>query len=228
MKTSHSISFFPLCSRRLAEAVHDELINIMSIKYLRIAQLELDHHAKQQGQGNDTLYCTFTLLDRTPFIDPNLETELLDARQKLERDIDAGYFRFQTDDGLLVEAVPKSLEDAQYFHAFNPNSSVTTIDIVQNITVYRNRTIVVTVDEIYERIQYSDGAQAGGVVGGMLAGVAFGTLCVLLVTRMIQRKTIATPTGVLTLKNISFRMGHRRKEDEVATISMEHPIDGAE
>lgn len=200
----------------------------MSIKYLRIAQLELDHHAKQQGQGNDTLYCTFTLLDRTPFVDANLETDLLDARQKLERDIDAGSFRFQTDDGLVVEAVPRSLEEAQYFHQFNPNSSVTTIDIVQNITVNRNRTFVVTIDEIYEKIQYSDGAQAGGVIGGTIVGLIVGTICVLLVTRLIQRKTSATPTGVLTLRNISFRPSKHRKEDELATISMEHPIDGTE
>ena len=48
------------------------MMNIMSIEYLRISQLQLDHHSNEIGH-NDTIYCIFTLLDRTPFIDPNSE-----------------------------------------------------------------------------------------------------------------------------------------------------------
>ncbi|CAF4782864.1 unnamed protein product, partial [Rotaria magnacalcarata] len=59
------------------------MMSIMSLKYLRISQLEIDHHPNQPGH-NDTLYCIFTLLDRTPFVDPNSEIELLDAKNKLE------------------------------------------------------------------------------------------------------------------------------------------------
>ena len=62
------------------------IIIIISIKSLRISQLELNHRSKKFGH-NDTFYFLFTLLDRTSFIDPNSETELLDAKNKFEYSI---------------------------------------------------------------------------------------------------------------------------------------------
>ncbi|CAF3267487.1 unnamed protein product [Rotaria sp. Silwood2] len=186
------------------------MMRIMSIKYLRISQLELNHHLNQPDH-NDTLYCIFTLLDRTPFVDPNSEIELLDAKNKLENSINNGEFYFDTDNDLSIEAIRDSLEDIQYFYTFNPNINV-------------NRTIIETIDEIHEKIKYSDGAQASAVVGGMIVGILFGTITVFVVICMIKRKANKSPSGGLTFRNISFRVGNKRKQEEPDNINIQHSL----
>jgi len=197
----------------------------MSIKYLRISQLQLDHHPNELGH-NDTIYCIFTLLDRTPFIDPDSEIGLLDAYKKLENNINKGGFQLDTDDGLSIETIPNSLENVQYFYVFNPNISINQIDYFTNTTVHINRTIVEKIEEIHEKIRYSDKAQAVAVVSGLLVGISAGTLIVSLVIYMIKRKANMTSTGGLTFANISFRIRNNQKQEEQATITMEHPIHG--
>jgi len=188
----------------------------MSIKYLRISQLEIDH----QPSHNDTLYCIFTLLDRTPFVDPNSEIEVLDAKQNLENGINAGEFLFTTDDGLSIEAVSGSLEEVEYFYLFNPNASINQINYFANITVHVNRTIVETIEKIHEKIQYSDGAQAGAVVGGMVVGILAGISIVFIVIYMIKRKANMSPTGGLNFRNISFRVRNNQMQHELTTVNM--------
>ena len=197
------------------------MINLMSIKYLRISQLEVDHHPNRPGQM-DVLYCIFTLLDRTPYVDPTSEIEVMDAYLKLESGINSGAFRFATDDNLEIEAVPGSLENVKYFYAFNPNASVNQIDYFANTTIHVNRTFEHVIDEFHEKIQYSDGAQAGAVIGGMIAGILFGTLIVFAVIYMIRRQVSNTATGGLGFHNISFRPGNKRARDNDATITMQH------
>ena len=203
----------------MAEYIRERMLTIMSIKYLRISQLEIDHHSNQPGH-NDTLYCIFTLLDRTPFVDPNSEIEVLDAKQNLEQGINSGIFRFTTDDGLSIEAVSNSLEEVKYFYVFNPNASINQINYFANTTVHVNRTIV----EIIDKIQYSDGAQAGAVVGGMIVGILAGISVVFIVIYMIKRKANMSPTGGLNFRNISFRARNNQTQEEQETIAMEHPI----
>jgi hypothetical protein len=188
----------------------------MSIKYLRISQLEIDH---QLGH-NDTLYCIFTLLDRTPFVDPNSEIEVLDAKQNLENGINAGEFLFTTDDGLSIEAVFGSLEEVEYFYVFNPNASINQINYFANTTVHVNRTIVETIEKIHEKIQYSDGVQAGAVVGGMVVGILAGISIVFIVIYMMKRKANMSPTGGLNFRNISFRVRNNQMQHELTTVNM--------
>ncbi|CAF1632078.1 unnamed protein product [Rotaria magnacalcarata] len=210
--------------RALAEYIRAQMMSIMSLKYLRISQLEIDHHPNQPGH-NDTLYCIFTLLDRTPFVDPNSEIELLDAKNKLEFGINNGQMHFHTDDGLTIEAISGSLENIQYFYAFNPNISINQIDYFSNTTVHVNRTIVETIEEVYEKVKYSDGAQTGAVIGGMLVGLVLGAIAVLFVIRMIKRKAEGSPSGGLTFRNISFRVGNKRTQE---TIAMQNPLQDIE
>ncbi|CAF0882628.1 unnamed protein product [Rotaria sordida] len=225
--TANDIENILINRRRLTEDIRSQMMNITSIKYLRISQLELDHHPNEPGH-NDTLYCIFTLLDQTPFVDPNSEIQLLDAKSKLENSINNGEFYFNTDDSLSIEAVRDSLEDVQYFYVFNPNININQIDYFFNTTIHVNRTIVETIEEIHEKIQYSDGAQAGAVVGGMFVGILIGTITVFVVIRMIKRQTNRSPSGGLTFRNISFRVGNKRKQEEPGIIHMEHPLDGTE
>ena len=94
------------------------MISLMSIDYLRLSQLELDHHS------NETLYCIFTLLDRTPFVKTNSDIGLSDAQEQLSNGINTHALQFHTDDGLFFEAVPDSLENIQYlwrYHAHDIN-----------------------------------------------------------------------------------------------------------
>jgi hypothetical protein len=84
---------------------------------------------------------------------------------------------------------------------------------------------VETVDEIHEKIQYSDGAKAGAVVGGMVAGILFGSLIAFGITYMMKRKMNASPTGGLVFRNISFRPGNKRREDNEGIVTMDHPND---
>ncbi len=194
------------------------MISIMSIKYLRISQLEIDHHPNQLGH-NDTLYCIFTLLDRTPFVDPNSEIEALDAKQNLENGINTGEFLFTTDDGLSIGAVSGSLEEVEYFYVFNPNASINQMNYFANTTVHVNRTIIETIEKIHEKIQYSDGAQAGAVVGGMVVGILAGISIVFIVIYMIKRKANMSPTGGLHFRNISFRVRNNQMQ-ELTTVNM--------
>ncbi|UJR27449.1 hypothetical protein I4U23_008738 [Adineta vaga] len=209
--------------RRLTKHLREQIGNITSVKYSRISQLELDHHFKQAGH-NDTLYCIFTLLDRTPFVDPSSEIEILDAQMKLEQAINTGTFRLTTEEGLAIEAVPNSLEDVQYFYVFNPNASANQIDYFSNTTVHVNQTITEYVDEIHEKIEYSDGAQAGAVLGGMIIGILVGLFIVFLVVYMIKRKTNMSVTGGLNFRNISFRIRNNQTEEDQSTITMEEVI----
>jgi hypothetical protein len=195
----------------------------MSIKDLRISQLELDHQP-----NNDTFYCIFTLLDRTPFINLNSEIGLIDAYKKLENSINTGEFQFDIDNGLLIEAIPGSLENIQYFYVFNPNVSINQIDYFVNTTVYINRTIVEKIEEIYEKIRYSYKAQVGAIAGGMIVGILAGSFIVFLVIYMIKRKGNMPPTIDLSFRNVSFRIKNNRKQEEQATVTMEHPIHGSE
>jgi hypothetical protein len=199
------------------------MISTMKIKQLRISQLELDHHPKQLGH-NDVLYCIFTLLDRTPYVNPNSEIELLDAQTELENDINNGTFQFQIEDGLTIKAVPGSLETLEYFYVFNPNASVNQIDYFANTTIHINRTHTVIINEVHEKVRYSDGSQAGAVVGGMIGGIILGTIIVVLVFQGMKRKANMSPTGGLNFGNISFRVNRNRKQEEQPTVTMEHPI----
>ncbi|CAF2817251.1 unnamed protein product [Rotaria sp. Silwood2] len=208
--TTNDIENISINRQHLTECIRAQMMRIMSIKYLRISQLELNHHLNQPDH-NDTLYCIFTLLDRTPFVDPNSEIELLDAKNKLENSINNGEFYFDTDNDLSIEAIRDSLEDIQYFYTFNPNINV-------------NRTIIETIDEIHEKIKYSDGAQASAVVGGMIVGILFGTITVFVVICMIKRKANKSPSGGLTFRNISFRVGNKRKQEEPDNINIQHSL----
>ncbi|CAF0809093.1 unnamed protein product [Adineta steineri] len=209
--------------RRLGEYIRNQMMGIMSLKYLRISQLELDHHPNEPGH-NDTLYCIFTLLDRTPFVDPNSETEVLDAKNKLENAINSGEFHFTTDDKLSIEAIKNSLEDVRYFYVFNPNITSNQTISFSNTTVHVNRTIIETVEEVYEKIQYSDGAQAGAVIGGMIVGILIGLSLTFIVVFMIKKKANASPTGGLTFRNFNFRVSNNRTQDDLSSIAMENPI----
>jgi hypothetical protein len=197
----------------------------MSIKYLRISQLQLDHHPNQSGH-NDTLYCIFTLLDRTPFIDSNSEIGLIDAHKKLENNINKGEFQLDIENSLSIKAIPYSLENVQYFYVFNPNISINQIDYFTNTTVNINRTIVEKIEEIHEKIQYSDEAQVVAVISGLLVGILVGIFIVFLGIYMIKRKVNRSSTGGLTFRNISFHIRNNPKQEEQATITMEHPIHG--
>ncbi len=197
------------------------MIIMMFIKDLRISQIELDHHQNESGH-NDTLYCIFTLLDRTPSTDFNSEIGLIDAYHKLENGIDTGEFQFQTDDGLIIEAVPKSLEKIQYFYVFNPDIHINQIDYFANTTVHINRTLVEKIEEIYEKIRYSNEAQIVAVLGGMMVGILAGSGIVLIVIYMMKRKVYMSSAGSLTFRNVSFRMTNNRKQEEQATATMEH------
>ena len=195
----------------------------MAVKDSRISQLELDH---QPGPMNfsDTLYCIFTLLDRTPFVNPNSELDLAGAQQKLTAAIDAGDFQFETDEGLALQAVPRSLENVPFFYPLHGNLSGNPGDYFSNSTNSINRTTVEII-EIREKIQYSDGAQAGAVIGGMVIGILAGTMIVLAGIQMMKRKANTSPTGGLTFRNISFRIGSNRRREDRETIGMENPVD---
>ena len=194
----------------------------MSVREFRISQLELDHQSAPLAV-NDTLYCIFTLLDGTPSDDPSSELDLSAAQQKLETAINAGEFHFQTDEGLALQAVPKSLENVQSFYALSANLTGNQSDYFSNSTNSVNRTIVETI-EVYEKIQYSDGAQAGAVLGGTIVGILAGTIIVLVGIQMMRRKANTSPTGGLTFRNISFRIGPKRRQEDRETINMEHPV----
>jgi len=199
----------------------------MSIKYLRISQLELDDHGNEFGHNN-TLYCIFTLLDRTPFSDLNSEIGLIDAHQKLENSINKGQFQFYMDHGLSIEALPDSLENVQYFYVFNPNVTINQIDYFTNTTVHINRTIVEKIEEIYEKIQYSNEAQIGAVISGMIIGILSGTLIVFVVIYMIKRKANIASTVGFSFQNINFRIRNNQQQEEKATVTMEHSIHSTE
>lgn len=213
--------------RHLTQRLRELIRNVTNVKPSRISQLELDHHSKQAGH-NDTLYCIFTLLDRTPFVDPSSEIELLDAQTKLEQAINTRAFQLTTEEGLSIEAIPNSLEDVQYFYVFNPNASVNPVDYFGNTTVHVNRTLTEYIDEVQEKIQYSDGAQAGAVLGGVGVGILAGVSLVLLVGFLIRRKANSSVTGGLTFRNISFRVRNNQAQEDQGIVTMEHPISGRE
>lgn len=218
------INFFSVFRRYLIESIRSRMINVMSIKDLRISQLELDHQRNELGH-NDTFYCIFTLLDRTPFINSNLEISLIDAYKNLENSINQGEFQLDTDNDIIMEAIPGSLETIQYFYVFNPNVSINQIDYFGNTTVYINRTIVERIEEIREKIQYSDQAQISAIIGGIIAGIVGGSFIVFIVSYMVKRKANMSPIGGLTFRNISFRMRNNRKQEEQPTVTMEHGIE---
>ena len=196
----------------------------MTIRDIRVAQVELDHQSNEFGH-NETLYCIFTLLDRIPFATPSTDIELLDAQQRLEDVINAGQLKIPTNIGLVFEAIPNSLENIQYFYSFHPNVSLNQSNIIINTTIYINRTIVETIEEVYEKIQYSDGAQAGAVVGGTTVGILAGTILVLIAIHLMKRKAIQSSTGGLTFRNISFRINSNSRQEEPAIVTMEYPFD---
>ena len=195
----------------------------MNVTSLRVSQVELDHTVNPLDR-NESLYCIFTLLDRTPFVDPNSEVELLDAQRQLESILDAGRFQVETSDGIVLRGIPKSLENIQYFYSFNGNRTGNGTLQYLNITVHRNQTFNVVIEQIREIIEYSDGAQAGAVVGGMLVGSLCGTLIVLVVFYTLKRKANRSTTGGLTFRNISFRVRSNRKQEDQATITMDSPL----
>ncbi|CAF1537062.1 unnamed protein product [Rotaria sp. Silwood1] len=201
--------------RHLVENIREQMISLMEIKYLRISQVELDHHTKESGH-NDTFYCIFTLLDRTPYIDETSEVGLIDAQMKLERSINEGKFRFVTIEGYYFEAIPYSLENVEHFYPFNPNVSVNEIQLINNMTTIIER------EEIYEQIKYSSRSQALAIVGGMLTGFIFGTLFLISVFHMVKKKSQIT--GGITYNNISFRLNKNRQEKDEPKITMEHPM----
>lgn len=215
--------FFFIYRRQLIESIRERMSNLMSIEKLRISQLELDHHSNETGH-NDTLYCIFTLLDRTPLADINSEIGLIDAQEKLKNGINTGIFQFHTDDGLFIEAVSGSLENIQYFYVFNPNMNQ--MDYFANTTVQINRTIVEKIEVIHERIRYSNKAQAVAIFGGMFMGILSGSLVVFVVIYMIKRKANMAAISTLAFRNISFRIrNNNQKQEEPATIAIEHSID---
>ncbi|CAF2639531.1 unnamed protein product [Rotaria sp. Silwood2] len=191
------------------------MISLMEIKYLRISQVEFDHHTKEPGH-NDTFYCIFTLLDRTPYVTDTSEVGLVDAQMRLERGINEGKFGFVTNEGYFFEAIPYSLESVEHFNPFNPNVSVNQIQSMSNMTMIIER------EEIYEQITYSSRSQALAIVGGILAGLVFGILLLFSVFHMMKKKSQVT-RGI-TFGNISFRLNKNRQEIDVPKITMEHPM----
>jgi hypothetical protein len=208
------------------------MIQIMSIEDFRISQLELDHHANETGH-NDTLYCVFTLLDRTPFISTNSEIGIVEAQEKLKDGLNTGAIQFQTDDGFRITAIPDSLETIEYFYVFNPNTNQ--IDYSINKTVQINRTIVEELEIIHENIRYSNKAKAFAIFGGMFMGILSGSLVVFIVIYTMKRKAnMAAIGGTFAFRNISFRVRNNtntntnnQKQDEAATIVIEHSVDSS-
>ena len=74
--------------------------------------MKLDYQFNQ-ANDNQTIYCLFTLLDRTPFVQVDAQIGLNDARTKLENAINTQIFQFYTDYGLLIETVSDSLKLVQ-------------------------------------------------------------------------------------------------------------------
>ena len=213
-----------LLRRDLAQTIRTQLAHVMNVTLLRVSQVELDHTINPSDR-NESLYCIFTLLDRTPFSDPNSEIELLDAQRQFETILDANQFEIETTDGFSLRGLPKSLENIQYFYSFNGNRTTNGTVQYLNITIQRNRTVEVVIEQIREIIEYSDGAQAGAVIGGMIVGILSGTLIVLAVFYTLKRKANRSTSGGLTFRNISFRIRSNRKQDDQATITMENPTD---
>jgi hypothetical protein len=209
--------------RYLTDAIRKQMIDRMNIVDLRISQLELDHQTQATGP-NQTLYCVFTLLDRTPFVSVNEEIALSDARDLLKRAIDNEQFRIETNDSLFLRAIPNSLENIEYFYLFNPNPVVNQTHDNNDTIVVINRTIVEIVQTVYEKVQYSDGSRSGAVVGGMIVGIIGGTFMVLVGMQMIKRKARLSPTGGLTFRNISFRVRSRHQQDEPSILNMDDPL----
>lgn len=197
----------------------------MSIESFRISQLELDHYSNEIGH-NHTFYCIFTLLDRTPFVDINSEIGLIDAQEKLKNGINTGAFQIHTDNDLLIEAVPGSLENIQYYYVFNPNMNK--IDYLTNTTIQINRTIIEKFEVIHERIRYSNKAKAFAIFSGMFVGILSGCLIVFIVIYTMKKKANMIAIGTFAFRNISFRIrnnNNNQKQDEPATIVIEHSID---
>ena len=217
------LTAFSIFRRDLAQSVRTELSRVMNVTSLRVSQVELDHTVNPADR-NESLYCIFTLLDRTPYVDPNTEVELLDAQRQFEAILDAGQFQVETNDGIALRGIPKSLENIQYFYSFNGNRTGNETIQYLNITIHRNQTINVVIEQVREIIEYSDGAQAGAVVGGMIVGTLCGTLIVLAVFYTLKRKANRSTTGGLTFRNISFRVRSNRKQEDQATITMDSPL----
>jgi len=110
-----------LANRRdLTELIHKQLINMMSIDYLRISNIEIDI--------NEKFFCTFTLLDRMTSDPKQSESNLVDILKKLENRINQRDFRVITDEGLLIQASEYSLKNIEdYF--IESTSNLNEIDI---------------------------------------------------------------------------------------------------
>lgn len=194
----------------------------MGIRDIRVSQVELDHQSTAFGH-NETLYCIFTLLDRIPLPSTQSEVQILDAQQRLEVSINSGSFQVQTQNGLRLKAESYSLQNVAYFYRFNPNATINQTEIFFNTTIFLNRTFTETVQQFYETFVYSDGAQAGAIVGGTFVGAITGSLIVLLVIHLMQKKANKSSTGGISFRNISFRFNSKPKQSEIGMVEMDNP-----
>ena len=210
MNSSNSILFLRHSRRQVTESIHERMANLMSIDYLRISQLQLDYQFNQ-ANDNQTIYCLFTLLDRTPFVQVDAQIGLKDARTKLENAINTQIFQFYTDCGLLIEAVQDSLKLVQFnFHD-------------QNILKI-NGTIPERIEILHEKIQYSYPVQLTAMISGIFVGILSGLLLVFMVMSTMKRKVNQASANNFAFENISFHVRTAGEEEERATIAMEHPV----
>lgn len=210
MNSSNSILFLRHSRRQVTESIHERMSNLMNIDYLRISQLQLDYEFNQVND-NQTIYCIFTLLDRTPFVQINTQIGLKDARSKLENAINTQIFQFYTNDGLLIEAVPDSLKLVQ----FNLHD--------QNILKI-NGTIPERIEILHEKIQYSYLVQLIAMISGIIVGILSGLLFVVMVMSRTKRTVNRANANNFAFENISFHVRTTPKDEEQGTISMEHPV----
>ncbi|CAF1007362.1 unnamed protein product [Didymodactylos carnosus] len=185
--------------RHIIETVRKTLVSVMTIQYLRVSDLEIDH-----SKENDTLYCICTILHRLPS-DPASEIGLSDARTKLEVAINTNQFTFQMDDKngqkLTVSAIPWTLEDLEHFYSFNSNATINDFNIFLNITSNLNDTVTQIKEEIREKVVYSTASQTGGIVGGLMVGIVLGLLTLFLVYRKQGKRGEQSSS----FRNVGFR-----------------------
>ena len=210
--STEEISYF-LPRRQLTELIHQRMISLMNIDYLRVSRLELDYQFNER-EHNHTIYCIFTLLDRTPFVEIHSQIELNDARAKLDNAINTGVFQFSSQFGLLIDAIPNSLETIEYLDQFNLNG---------------NPSIPERIERIQEKIEYSYQVQMIAVISGIFLGILLAIPIVLIVVSTMKRRVNRPSRNSFAFENISFHVRTNGKEAEQdGTVTMEHPVHASE
>jgi hypothetical protein len=170
--------------RALEGSIHYNLINLMQIKYQRIADLEVDH----EHVSNDVTVF-FTILGQTP--NPGTPSGVIDsektaaqANNDLKRAIDAGEYKFTMDVyGTEVEfqAASGSLKASKLYMSSHAAGE-------QELTKH-----------------YTGGSQALAVIVGLLIGVIVGVIIIIAVNRVVLKKPMPSLPTSNSLPNISFR-----------------------